>query len=67
MVTQIFLVQRSVSEINEPVVDDGVTRLTRNAAIDELEVAVLGVILIVFVTENSSQADERPRVSSLSL
>jgi hypothetical protein len=61
MITQIFLVQRSVSEITEPVVDDGVTRVTRNAAVDELEVAVLGVISIVFVTENISQ--ERPAVS----
>jgi hypothetical protein len=63
MVTQIFLVQRSVGEITEPVVDDGVTRLTRNTVIDELEVAVLGVISVVFVTENMSQADECPGVS----
>jgi hypothetical protein len=58
---QIFLVQRSVGEITKPVVDDGVTCLTRNAAVDELEVAVLGIISIVFVTENISQ--ECPAVS----
>jgi hypothetical protein len=61
MIMQIFLVQRSVGEITEPVVDDGVTHLTRNTAVDELEVAVLGVISIVFVTENISQ--ECPAVS----
>jgi hypothetical protein len=59
VVPEIVLVQNPVAEKTETVVDDRVPRFARDSAIDEFEIAVLGVESVIFKSEKTVSVDEQ--------